>query len=207
MIQNFTCSIRYLLIDYHSVKCNQSSHKFKCIICDDHVKNVHEKGCLLVTSLNICRGLFNKEELLSNTINELNCGICNVCEVDIEDFDEQKPFTIIGYNTYFPIQRLGTSKTCLLCFVKDSIEVKMREDLMPSMVANVWLEIQGKNQKMLICLMYQESNDLTSKLSIENQIERLKIFSLQIEEATKEGMVLAIGDMNIDLEKLEDSKY
>ena len=55
--------------------------------------------------------------------------------------------------------------------------------------------------------MYQESNDLTSKLSIENQIERLKIFSLQIEEATKEGMVLAIGDMNIDLEKLEDSKY
>ena len=60
---------------------------------------------------------------------------------------------------------------------------------------------------MLICLMYQESNDLTSKLSIENQIERLKIFSLQIEEATKEGMVLAIGDMNIDLEKLEDSKY
>ena len=78
---------------------------------------------------------------------------------------------------------------------------------MSSMVANVWLEIQGINQKMLICLIYHEFNDLTSKLSIENQIERLKIFSLQIEQATKEGMVLAIGDWNIDLEKFEDSKY
>ena len=44
-------------------------------------------------------------------------------------------------------------------------------------------------------------------MSIDQQIEKLKILYKQIERASKEGMILIIGDLNIDLEKWEDSSY
>ena len=106
-----------------------------------------------ISSLNIGRGLFKKEELLMNTLSEQSCDICSICEVDIEDFDETKPFTIKGYRTYFPLKRVGSNRNRLLCFVKTSIEVNQRNDLMSNMLSNVWLEIKGKNRKILVCVI------------------------------------------------------
>ena len=125
-------------------------------------------------------------------------------EVNIEDFDEKKPFSIKGYTTYFPLRRAGMSKRRLLCFVKNGIEAKQREDLMSDLLSIVWMEIKGINQKILVCAIYREFNDMTSNgpMSIDQQIERLKILHTQIEQASKEGLILVIGDMNIDLGKL-----
>ena len=98
----------------------------------------------------------------------------------------------------------------LICFVKVCIEAKQRDDLMSESLSNVWLEIKGINQKVLICAIYREFNDLTGKgpMNIEQQLERLEILHTQIEKASKEGLILIIGDMNIDLEKWEDDpKY
>ena len=61
--------------------------------------------------------------LTVHTIQETNCDIPSVSEVDIEYFDEKKPFTIEGYNTYFPLERIGTKTKRLLCFVKSHIDV------------------------------------------------------------------------------------
>ena len=135
--------------------------------------------------------------------------ICSKCEADIEDFDESRPFSIDGYKTLFPFKRTGTNKKRLICFVKACIEAEQRSDLMSELLSNVWLEIQGKNQKVLICAMYREFNDLTCKnpMTIDQQIDRLKILYLQIEQASKEGLILVIGDMNIDLLKWEDRNY
>ena len=151
----------------------------------------------------------NKEELLIHTIKTQDCDICGVSEVDIEDFDEKKPYSIEGYNTFFPLQRPGTNKKRLLCFVKNSIEAEQRSDLMSSLLSNVWIQAKSKNQKILICLIYREFNDLTGKgqMSVDLQLERLKIFSLQIEQASKEGLVLIMGDMNIDVTKYGDPSY
>ena len=76
-------------------------------------------------------------------------------------------------------------------------------------LSNVWLEIEGINQKVLICAIYREFNDLTStgQMKPEEQVEKLEILHTQIEKASKEGLILIIGDMNIDLEKWEDLKY
>ena len=60
--------------------------RVKCKHCDnDFINN------LRVASLNICRGLFKKEEQLIKTINETKCDIIGVSEVDITDFDEKNP--------------------------------------------------------------------------------------------------------------------
>ena len=53
---------------------------------------------LRIASLNIDRGLFDKEERLINTLEEHELDICAVSEVDIKDFDETKPFSIEGFN-------------------------------------------------------------------------------------------------------------
>ena len=80
---------------------------------------------------------------------------------------------------------------------------------MSDSIQGVWLEIKGKGQKILICTIYREFSDLTRKgqMSINDQIERLHILQSQIEQATKEELVLCIGDMNVNISKMEDPTY
>ena len=82
------------------------------------------KNSLRISSLNIRRGLNSKEEELILTIQDQNCDVCSLSEVDIEDFDEKKPFSIEGYKTFFPLKRTGTNTKRLICFVKVCIEAK-----------------------------------------------------------------------------------
>ena len=140
---------------------------------------------------------------------EQTFDILGISEVDIEYFDEMKPYSIKGYKTFFPLPRPGTSTKRLLCFVKDSIEVTQRTDLMSEFLSTVWLEVRTKSQKILINVTYREFSDLTKKgqLTINEQIERLKILHLQLQKASKEGLIVILGDMNINLEQWEDSTY
>ena len=133
------------------------SQKNKCEKCGSridslkelktHTVNIHENNIkhLKIGSLNIGRGLYGKEELLINTINEQNLDFCSVSEVDIKDFDELKHFSIKGYKTIFSP---GTKTQRLLCFVKEGIEVKQRVDLMSNLLSNIWLEVYGTTQKI-----------------------------------------------------------
>ena len=164
---------------------------------------------LRIASLNINRGLFNKEERLLNTIEEHELDIIGVSEVDIKDFDETKPFSLEGLNTFFPLQRPGRNTKRILCFTKANIEVKQRDNLMSSLLSNIWLEIQGKGHKILICVIYREFNDLTGngKMSESDEIERLQVLHSQIKKASQEGLVLIMVDMNIDLDKMEEENY
>jgi len=167
------------------------------------------KNILRISSLNIRRGLYSKEENLFHLIQEQSCDICSFSEVDIVDFDEKKPFSMEGFKTFFPLKRTGTNTKRLICLVKIGIEAKQRDDLMSEHLSNVWIEIEGINQKVLICAIYREFNDLTSsgQMNPEQQVEKLEILHTQIEKASKEGLILIIGDMNIDLEKWEDLNY
>ena len=172
-------------------------------------ENENVNNSLRIASLNIDRGLFNKEERLINTIEELELDIFGVSEVDIKDFDEKKPFSLEGFNTFFPLQRPGTNTKRILCFTKANIEVKQRDNLMSSLLSNIWLEIQGKGHKILICVIYREFNDLTGngKMSESDEIERLQVLHSKIKKASQEGLVLIMGDMNIDLDKMEEENY
>ena len=159
---------------------------------------------LRIASLNIGRGLSNKEKQLYNTIKELDCDICSVSEVDIEYFDEKKPFSFQGYKTYFPFPRPGTDTKRLICFVKDNIDVKQRNDLMSEYFSSVWLEVKSKSQKILISAAYREFSDLNVKeqMSKSKQLDRWKIHLSQVEKASKEGLMVCIGDICNNVNKL-----
>ena len=104
------------------------------------------------------------------------------------------------------MEKEGCDKKRLLCFVKSTIEVKERTDLMSDKLSNVWIEIQGKHQKILICTAYRKFSDLVTpgQMSGTEKRERWKLFMDQAKSASKEGLVLVIGDLNLDLEKFED---
>ncbi|MCP3931383.1 MAG: endonuclease/exonuclease/phosphatase family protein, partial [Bacteroidetes bacterium] len=169
----------------------------------------NSKNNLKIASLNINRGLFDKEENLIKTIKENDFDICALSEVDIKYLDDKKPFSIEGFKTYFPLQRPGSITTRIICLIKQNIEVTLRDDLMSNLLSNIWLEIQGKGQKIIICVMYREFNDMTGNGSMgENEeIERIQMLHSQIEKASKEGLILIMGDMNIDLYKWEEKDY
>ena len=87
--------------------------------------------------------------------------------------------------------------------------MKLGDDLMSSLLSNIWLEIQGKGQKIIVCVMYREFNDLNGNgtMNENEQIERLQVLHSQVEKASKEGLMLILGDMNIDLDKMEEKDY
>ena len=111
--------------------------------CDKKIKgnSIDLKKSLRISSLNIRRGLYRKEEELMLLMQEQNCDVCSLSEVDIVDFHEKKPFSIEGFKTFFPLKRTGTNTKRLICLVKVGIESKQRDDLMSESLSNVWLEI------------------------------------------------------------------
>ena len=80
---------------------------------------------------------------------------------------------------------------------------------MLELFSSTWLELKDRSQKILICTAYLEFSDLSNKeqMSINKQIERWEIFRTQVGKASKKGLVLFVGDFNIDLEKWEDTTY
>ena len=166
------------------------------------------KKSLRIANLNINRGLFWKEDWLKYDLQEYNIDIIGVSEVDLIDFDEKKHYKIEGFNTFFTLQRPGSNKKRLLCFVKDDLEVTQRSDLMSNSLSSVWLEMKTRSQKILICTIYREWDNLdgNGKLDTDEQINQLHTLKSQIGIASKEGLVIVLGDMNIDLNKWEISK-
>ena len=86
--------------------------------CDKKIKGNAINDLLRISSLNIRRGLYKKEEELILLMQEQNCDVCSFSEVDIEDFNEKKPFSIEGFKTFFPLKRKGTNTKRLICLVK-----------------------------------------------------------------------------------------
>ena len=80
---------------------------------------------------------------------------------------------------------------------------------MSDKVASVWLEIKDGNHKTLITTVYREFSNMVNsgQMSDSEQRERWNVFMEQVKKASKEGLVLGIGDMNLDLERFEDPKY
>ena len=55
---------------------------------------------------------------------------------------------------------------------------------MSNQLSSVWIELVTKSRKVLVCAIYREFSDLASKgqMTINQQLERFKIFHSQVEE-------------------------
>ena len=169
---------------------------------------------LKVASLNVCKGLFSKEVLFLNMMQQEELDIIGVCETEVTDFGEQKPFTLSGFRTYWPLKRSDNNLKRMLCFVKEAIEVIERKDLMSSAISTIWLEHKPEEgHKILVCLAYREFNPCTGdieqdKTNINGQLKRLKECNKQIEKAANEcDNIFILGDMNVCVNKWNEKDY
>ena len=97
------------MISAHDVKDSYQCHKCNSNSSTNDNFKGHKNSAyrfLKIGSLNICRGLFSKKELLIDTLQEKNFDIFGVSEIDLENVDEEKPFTLKGYKSYFPLKDL-----------------------------------------------------------------------------------------------------
>ena len=128
--------------DHANEKPYNCSNSDKRLINERKSKEPTITKPLRITCLNVRRGLNDKEEQLKDLIYSLDCDICGLAEVDIEDFWEKRPFSIHDYKTYFPPQRPGSTTKRLICLVKEGLEVTQRDDMMSNMFSSVWLEFR-----------------------------------------------------------------
>ena len=135
--------------------------------------------------------------------------IFSISETELQNFDEKKPPCFRGYKTFFPKKREGSNTNRLLVFAREDIELSQRNDLMCPEISNVWLQLKSESQKVLLNFTYREFNDLTGKgrMSQTEQTERVNKLVDQFEKACSEGLVVALGDLNVDLNRTEDDTY
>ena len=129
-------------------------------------------------------------------------------------FDEQKPYTLKGFRTYYPLKRQERNLKRLLCFVKEDVEVTERKDLMSPNISSVWLEHRPTNgYKILLCLNYREFNPCKDEseidqTSINEQLARFEEFAKQVEKASLEcDNIYILGDHNIDTSRWNEKGY
>ena len=92
-------------------------------------QNLKGPKTIKIGSLNICRGLYKKEELVHNVMLQENLKIFGICETDLIDFDEKKPFCFPGYETLWPEKKPGEKFCRLLLFISKDIPYNRRCDL------------------------------------------------------------------------------
>ena len=209
----FSCSsCEEKFVQKNSLKKHEKIHNNPPATSNEKCKK--SQKILRVGHLNICKGVNSKEALLLNTIEDEEIDIIGVSETDLYDFNEQKPWTLKGFKTYWPLKRTEKNVKRMLCFVKEDIEVSERQDLMSPNISSIWLEYKtADGNKILICLTYREFNPCTGDKEIDvtskyEQLVRLEELSQQVEKATKEcSRVYILGDLNIDLKKWNDKDY
>ena len=60
------------------------------------------KKSINIASLNICGGLYSKEELICQLAQEKSLHVLALCETELQHMCEKLPFTLSGYKTLFP---------------------------------------------------------------------------------------------------------
>ena len=172
---------------------------------------------LCVASLNIRGALATKELFLQHFLEEKEIDVLCICEANLEGMCSDRPFSIKGYKSYCP-RLLDTQKyTRVIVLVKTELDCVLRDEYMQPGQAAVWLQLKpsGKEEKFLIGSLYREfkvptNTDTHEALGRSETAQKLRLqeFGSNLCRVTAENKnVLLMGDMNLDLSKLEYSNY
>ena len=161
----------------------------------------------MVASKPIGRGLFKKEELLINTIHEQGCDIFGVSEVDIENFYEENPslFKVTNLSSHFT----DLEKRRKDCYALSKIILKWYKEVTWCQICYQMYGLKLRQQDKTNVSFIENSMiwQVNVKWPERSSFKGGKIFHSQVDTASKEGLILGIGDMNIDIEKLKESAY
>ena len=106
--------------------------------------------------------------------------------------------------------RNGTARLVLL--TKESLDFKLRKDLMDDVFTSIWLKIKRPGAKgLLVCGLYREhqylGQDTDWSLQPHEQSRRWSHFLRQVETARLSEICHIIGDVNLDFVKWNTPDY
>lgn len=159
---------------------------------------------------NIRRGLIRREEELKELLRKENLDIMFLVETDTRSIKEEKDYKIGEYKTVLPKQKDTETNIRIIGLIAEKIStrVKVRTDLMSEDFPSIWLELEREKRKKLIIGGFYREWRKDNDSSQEAQLDRIKILTKQMAEATKSNSpTIVMGDANLCMEKWEEEDY
>ena len=179
-----------------------------------HARNGNRKGGLRLAHWNM-GGTFlpNKMRELEREIQMRQPSIIGISEANLRDDIELNEVNIDGYDMYTSmIPEEGKMKR-LVTYVREGLDVKLRDDLMDSNFCSIWLEVNlkqgGKNNRMLICQFYREHRiyGVENTEKREEQWMRWSLFMEQWRSAMEEQEEIhVLGDANFNWKQVNENQ-
>ena len=121
-----------------------------------HAKNGNRKGGLRLAHWNMGGSFLpNKMRELEREIQMRQPSIIGISEANLRDDIEMNEVNIDGYDMYTSMVPKEGKMKRLVTYVREGLDVKLREDLMDSNFCSIWLEVNlkqgGKKKRILIC--------------------------------------------------------
>ena len=175
--------------------------------------NGNGKNTLTICHWNLGSKLWkNKRNQIQALVDQDNPDVLFISEANLDESTTPHESLIQGYNITLPktVTRNGTARLVLL--TRDSLDFKLRDDLMDDIFTNIWLKISRPGTKgMLICGLYREhqylSQDTDWSLQPTEQSKRWMNFLKQVETARLSEICYIIGDVNLDFVKWDAPDY
>ena len=165
--------------------------KTKC----SHARNRSRR----VLSWNIGRGFLKKLKEIESVITDQKIDIAFISECD--NPQQVESIEIPGYKTIAgPVSKIN-NKVRIIAFVNESLDTKVRTDLMNDGISSIWIEIVRKNQKNILCCgVYREWS--------QNPSMDLRTLCDQVDNATSEKKPTLIqGDFNLNSDLWDQHNY
>jgi hypothetical protein len=132
-----------------------------------------------------------------------------------------KDFAVAGYTTFFPKVPEGKSKTRVITLVKNNLvasaNVHLCHDLMDCQTQSIWLQFCPTSSKsssltlgaFALCGVYRTWSDQNGHIyNAQEGTKLLWSLSTQIASAAERyARVVVHGNMNLDLDRAEDTTY
>ena len=183
----------------YSKVCKESSNKLNHILNG----NISKKGNISLYTWNKGNSNFkNRRDDILVTLERYKPDVFTIHEANF-DISNDRGFT--NYKIEANTLSRGNSIARTIVLIKNDIAYKRRYDLENEYISSVWVQIIISKKVSTFIASYYRQWSLPKELNVEfwntiqNQIERYKVFTNQISKATKEGRdIIILTDENID---------
>ena len=104
---------------------------------------------MIVSSWNINRGLIKKQAEIEEILFQNDMALLALQETDLTDYSDKNPIVIAGYRTISHMNNPKNNKNRMLVFVRNDLNITVRDDLMSDSFCSIWIEVHLKKTLLL----------------------------------------------------------
>ena len=153
-----------------------------------------------ICSWNIRRGLLIREEELKEMIKTKNLNIIFLVETDTTSVNSENDYKVPGFKTIVQNKKKESDVTRVVCLLDEkwATHIIVRTDLTSPDFPSLWVELENDAGKNILCGGFYREWAPKGDKTVEAQVKSMRIFTGQMETASKENKsILILGDANL----------